>query len=192
MYFLSHTESYICQVQRFYIRTGRELSLTEMPGTQAFTDKKKESLLTALYLGAIFIILALIFVLNTGVWGHIVNFFSGLTLAQVPGTSISLPAPLNPASHMQLYNVAFQFSLGLGILEIVILAVRILLHSPLARKAETLENLVFWLGTSFLIISYLVNITLQTEWFVFWAGLILIAGFSLLTRAFILIAGRNR
>ena len=176
----------------FYIRTGRDHSLNDMPGTQAFTDKKKESLVTALYIGAIFIILALIFVLNTGVWGRLVNFFSTLTLAQVPGTSISLPAPLNPASHTQLYNSAFQFSIGVGILEIVILTVRILLHSPLARKAETIENLVFWLGTSYLIIAYLINIKLQTEWFVFWAGIILIAGFSLLTRAFILIAGRNR
>lgn len=166
--------------------------MADMSGTQAFTDKKKESLVTALYVGAIFIILALIFVLNTGVWGHLVNFFSTLTLAQVPGTSITLPAPLNPALHTQLYNAAFQFSIGLGILEIVILTVRILLHSPLARKAETIENLVFWLGTSYLIISYLVNMTLQTEWFVFWAGIILIAGLSFLTRAFILIAGRNR
>jgi hypothetical protein len=172
--------------------TGRDDSLTDISGTQAFTDKKKESLVTALYVGAIFIILALIFVLDTGVWGRLVNFFSTLTLAQVPGTSISLPAPLNPASHTQLYDAAFQFSIGVGILEIVILTVRILLHSPLARKAETIENLVFWLGTSYLIISYLVNMTLQTEWFVFWAGIILIAGLSLVTRAFILLAGRNR
>jgi hypothetical protein len=103
-----------------------------------------------------------------------------------------LPAPLNPASHLQLYNAAFQFSIGIGILEIVILAVRILLHSPLARKAETIENLVFWLGTSYLIISYLVNMTLQTEWFVFWSGIILVAGLSLVTRAFILLVGRYR
>ncbi len=171
---------------------GRENCLINKPGTQAFTDKKKESLVTALYVGAIFIILALIFILNTGVWGRLVDFFSTLTLAQVPGTTISLPAPLNPAIHTQLYNSAFQFSIGLGVLEIIILAIRILLHSPLARKAETIENLVFWLGTSYLIIAYLVNMTLQTEWFVFWAGIILIAGFSLLTRAFILIVGRNR
>ncbi len=176
----------------FYTRIGRDDSLTEVSGTQAFTDKKKESLVTALYVGAIFIILALVFVLDTGVWGSLVNFFSTLTLAQVPGTSVSLPAPLSPASHMLLYNAAFQFSVGVGILEIVILTVRILLHSPIARKAETIENLVFWLGTSYLIITYLVNMTLQSEWFVFWAGIILIAGLSLVTRAFILIVGRNR
>ena len=188
----SYIERYICQVPTFYIPPWRDDSLTEVSGTQAFTDKKKESLVTALYVGAIFIILALIFILDTGVWGSLVNFFSTLILAQVPGTTVSLPAPLNPASHLQLYNAAFQFSVGLGILEIIILAVRILLHSPLTRKAETIENLVFWLGTSYLTITYLVNMTLQTEWFVFWAGIILIAGISLLTRAFILLAGRNR
>ena len=179
-------------MRTFYIRQGEDDSLTEVSGTQAFTDKKKESLITALYVGAIFIILALIFVLDTGIWGRLINFFSTLTLAQVPGTSISLPSPLNPASHTQLYNAAFQFSIGVGILEIIILTVRILLHSPLARKAETIENLVFWLGTSYLIISYLVNMTLQTEWFVFWAGIILVAGLSLVTRAFILLAARYR
>jgi len=169
---------------------GKE-SLTKDSGIQALTEKKKESLVTAVYAGAIFIILALVFVLNTGIWVNIVNFFNTLTLAQIPGTSLSLPAPTIPAAHIQLYNVAFQFTIGVGLLEIVILAVRILLRSPIQRKAETIENLVFWLGTSYLIITYLVNITLQTEWFVFWAGTILVGGLSLLTRGFIIILTRR-
>jgi hypothetical protein len=170
-----------------YILEGKRDCLANELGTQALTEKKKESLITAVYAGAIFIILALIFVLNTGIWVNIVNFFNTLTLAQIPGTSLSLPAPTVPAANIQLYNVAFQFTIGVGLLEIVILSVRILLHSPIQRKAETIENLVFWLGTSYLAITYLVNITLQTEWFVFWAGVILIGGLSLLTRGFIII-----
>ncbi len=72
-----------------------------------------------------------------------------------PATGISLPAPLNPAAYVNLYTAAFQFALGIGILEIVILALRVGLHSPVSRKAETIENIVFWLGTSFLIVTYL-------------------------------------
>lgn len=173
----------------FYTRMGQD-SLTNTSSTQALTDKKKESLISAVYIGTIFIVLALIFVVNTGIWGNIVNFFSSLTLAQVPGIGFSLPAPANPAGHTQLYTAAFEFSLGMGILEIIILAVRILLRSPFERRAETIENIVFWLGTSYLIITYLVNMILQTEWFVFWAGLILIAGLAFLARAFILMARR--
>jgi hypothetical protein len=159
--------------------------------THATADKRKESLVTYIYVGTIFIILALVFVLNTGISGKIVNFFSSLTLAQVPGTNIALPAPSLPLAHIQLFSIAFQFTISVGILEIVTLIVRILLHSPFPRKAETIQNLVFWLGTSFLIMAYLVNITLQTEWFVFWAGIILIGGLSLVTRAFITILARR-
>ena len=156
------------------------------------TDKRKESLVTYVYVGAIFIILALVFVLNTGISGRIVNFFSSLTLAQVPGTNIALPAPSIPSAHIQLYDIGFQFTISVGILEIVTLMVRILLHSQFARKAETIQNLVFWLGTSFLIMAYLVNTSLQTEWFVFWSGIILMAGLALVTRGIIIfLAKRN-
>ena len=112
-------------------------------------------------------------------------------MAQVPKTGISLPAPRYPpvASYAPFYTAIFQFLLGLGILEIGILALRIGLHSPLPRKAETIENMVFGFGTSYLVITYLVNMTIMSEWFVFWAGIILIAGLSLTARSFVLIAG---
>ena len=140
-------------------------------------------------MGAVFILLAVIYsvFLPHSLYDSIVNFFNSLTLAQVPGTSISLPAPIIPAAHIALYNIVFQFCLGLGILEIAVLTLRIWLHSPLNRKAETIGNLVFWLGASYLAISYLVNMTIMSEWFVFWAGIILIGGFSLIARAFVLL-----
>jgi hypothetical protein len=158
--------------------------------TKALTDKKKESLFTAIYIGAIFILLALIYFIHLGLWDSIVNFFSTFTLAQVPGTGVFLPAPANPAAHIELYTALFQFSLGIGVLEIIILVLRVVLRSPVARKAETVENIVFWLGASYLITTYLVNMTILSEWFVFWAGIILIFGLSLVARAFVLLAKR--
>jgi len=160
---------------------------------QALTDKKKESLVAAIYAGSIFIILALVYLihLSSNFADKIVNFFSSFVLAQVPGTGIALPAPANPAAYTVLYAAAFQFSIGVGILEIAILALRIYMHSPYPRKAETIENIAFWLGASYLIIAYLMNTTLQTEWFVFWAGIILVAGLSMVARAFVLLAGQK-
>ena len=160
---------------------------------QALTDKKKEALITAVYIGLIFILLAVIYFINlpNNIWNSFVNFIGSFVLTQVPGTSISLPAPAYPAAYTVLYIAVFQFFLGIGILEIGILALRILLHSPLPRKAETIENIVFGLGTSYLVITYLVNTTIISEWFVFWAGIILIAGLSLVARAFVLLAGRH-
>jgi hypothetical protein len=167
-------------------------SLINALNPQALTDKKKESLFTAIYIGAIFIIIALIYYihLSDNLWDGLINFFTSLTLAPVPTTGISLPAPANPAANMNLYIAAFQFSIAIGILEIVILALRVGLHSSVSRKAETIENIVFWLGASYLIITYLVNMTIPSEWFVFWAGIILIFGLALVARAFVLLAKR--
>ena len=160
---------------------------------QALTDKKKEGLITAVYIGFIFILLALVYIINLphNVWNNFVNFISSFVLTQVPGTGISLPAPSNPAAYTVLYIAVFQFLLGIGILEIAILALRIALHSPLPRKAETVENIVFGFGSSYLIITYLVNMTIMSEWFVFWAGIVLIVGLAMVARAFVLLAGRH-
>jgi hypothetical protein len=156
------------------------------------SEKRKENLLSGIYIGSIFIILAVIYIasLPVSLWDEIVDFFSSLTLAPVPGTGIALPAPSNPAAHMELYTAAFEFTIAVGIIEIVVLVLRVLMNSPMPRKAETIENIVFWLGTSYLIITYLVNMTIAGEWFVFWAGIILIFGLALLARSFVLIAQR--
>ncbi len=157
---------------------------------QSLSDKRKEDLFTAIYIGTLFIILALVYYihLSDNLWDSLVNFFTSLTLASVPTTGISLPAPANPANFGTLYFATFQFSLALGILEVIILALRVVLHSSVTRIAETIENIVFWFGASFLIIAYLVNMTISSEWFVFWAGIMLIFGLALLTRAFVILA----
>jgi hypothetical protein len=158
----------------------------------AASEKKKENLITAIYIGTIFIAIAAIYLIHlpNSLWDEVVNFFSQLTLSPIPGTSIPLPAPSNPAAYTNLYFAAFEFALAVGILEIVILLLRIYFRSPVARKAETVENIVFWMGTSYLIIAYLINITIPAEWFVFWAGIIMLFGLALVARAFILLAKR--
>jgi hypothetical protein len=160
--------------------------------SQTLSDKKKEILFTALYAGAVLVIIALIYYININadLLNGVINFFTSLTLSTVPATGIPLPAPTNPAAFISLYNVAFQFSIAIGLLEIIILALRVGMHSPVSRKAETIENIVFWLGTSYLISTYLVNMTIPSEWFVFWTGIIMIFGLALVARSFVLLAKR--
>jgi len=168
------------------------MGFTKKWNVQALPDAKKENLITALFGGFFFILIAVLYFINvhTNLWGNFVNFVSTFVLATVPGTSISLPVPANPSAYIALYNLVFEFCLGLGLLEIAILTLRTWLNSPFPRKAETIENIVFWLGTSYLVATYLVNITIPGEWFVFWAGIILITGLSLVARAFVLMAKR--
>ena len=171
---------------------GKE-NLTKDMSTQTLIDKRKEGVVTAVYLGSIFILIAVVYFIHlpTSLWDRLVSFFSSLTLASVPGVAnVSLPVPANPKDFADLYTAAFQFAMGIGILEIIVLVTRVFLHSPIARKAETIENIVFWLGASYLIASYLVNITIQSEWFVFWAGIIMIFGVSLVARGFVLLVKR--
>jgi hypothetical protein len=157
-------------------------------------DSKKENLMTALYIGSIFIVLAVIYIIHlpSSLIDRLVDFFLSLTLSPVPTTGIVLPAPANPAAigNIELYTAGFQFAIAIGAIEIVILILRVLLNSPVKRKAETIENIVFWLGSSFLIITYLVNMTIAAEWFVFWAGIVMIFGLALLARGFILLIQR--
>ena len=170
-----------------------ENHLILMLNPRTLPEKKKENLFTAIYVGTIFIILAAVYFahLPNSLWDQLVNFFSSLTLSPIPNTGILLPAPGTPADHTGLYMAVFEFALALGVLEIVILMLRVYFHSPVARKAETVENIVFWLGTSYLTITYLVNMTIPSEWFVFWAGIIMLFGLSLVARAFVLLAKKQ-
>jgi hypothetical protein len=157
------------------------------------TSSRQEPLFTAIYIVAVLISLAVIYIshLPHSLWNSLVNFFMTLTLSPVPSIGIALPAPSNPAVHTNLFLAGFQFALAVGIIEIIVLFLRIAFHSSIARKAETIENIVFWLGTAYLITAYLVNITIVAEWFVFWAGLLLVFGLALVARAFILLASRR-
>lgn len=168
--------------------------MTSEPKPDTAATKRRETLFSAIYIGGLFILLAIVYLINLPInlWDKIVEFFTSLTLAQIPGTGISLPAPANPAAHMELYTAAFQFIIGVAVLEIVILTLRIFFHSPLSRKAETIENIVFTLATGYLISAYLFNITITGEWFVFWSGIILIFGIALLVRGIVLLIAQRR
>ena len=57
-----------------------------------------------------------------------------------------------------------------------------------AKKAETVSNVIFWLGAGFLIRNFLSEMTTTTTWFAFLAATIMLIGVSVIARAIILAA----
>ena len=167
--------------------------MNEKLNTQSSAYKARERLFSAISAGSFLILLGIVYVINlpSNLWEAIVEFFSRLTLAQVPTTGIYLPAPISPAAHAVLYGAIFQFCIGLGILQIIFLALRLMLNSPIGKTAETIGNLVYWFGAAYLVTTYLNNTTTISKWFVFWAGILIILGLSFIARAFVFFAKRK-
>jgi hypothetical protein len=168
----------------------RENELSENQSKPKRPYQYHEGILSAVSVGAVFILIGLIFVATPGLWEKIVSFFNDFTTTQVPGTGISLPAPAVPAAHAQLYVAVSQFSVGLVILEILLVAMRLIARSPTRRLAQEVGNLVFWLGVVYLINTFLNDATTLTIWFGFWAGVLVVLGLSLIARALVLLAKR--
>ncbi len=150
-----------------------------------------EGLITALAFGGFLIILGAVFGLTPGVPTSIIDFFGDLSTASFPfgdGT-ISLLAPAQPATHAVFYGAVFNFMIGIAILQIVILALRLALRSTINKIAETIGNLVFWLGGAIAANIYLLAGT-QIGWFQFWTWLIIIIGVSLVARFLVYLAKR--
>jgi hypothetical protein len=101
--------------------------------------------------------------------------------------SFKLPAPVNPAAHIDFYSALLLFSMAWGIFKVLTLITRLALGSPITKKAETASDVVFWLGTAYFIKTMLIDTTM---WFEFWTVLIMIGGVSLIARAIVLAVGR--
>lgn len=157
--------------------------------------KGGEGIISALSVGAVFILIGLIYVANlpTSLWDKTTAFFSSFHNVQFggPDTTIQLPAPSVPGAHAVLYNAAFQFCLGIAILQIVVLVLRVTLHSQISKTAETVGNLVFWSGASYLVFTFLNSSTTTNMWFEFWAAIIMTIGVSMIARVPVLLATRR-
>jgi hypothetical protein len=147
-----------------------------------------ESIFTAISVGFFFVLAGALFVTTPNLFDNILDFFKSFELADVPNTDIIFPVPASPSTHTVLYQVVVQFSFALAIFHIVLLALRFFSHSPWGKRAETVGNLVYWLGAGFLVQNYLLST--PTQWFVFWSLLIIIIGISLIARAIVMAVAR--
>ena len=151
-----------------------------------------EGLITVLAVGGFLIILGLVFTLTPGITDKTTTFFRDLTnvTRNLGSSTINLPAPAHPAEHLDFYTAVTNFLLGVGILQIVILALRLAVHSRVRRIAETVGNLIFWLGAAVAANVFLLTGTLS-GWFQFWSALIVLIGVSLVARFFVYLTKRN-
>jgi hypothetical protein len=137
------------------------------------------------------------FVTTPNLLDKVVTFLSHFNVVQVGNTNIYVPAPEHLGDHIDVYLAAREFSLVWGVFLIAMLGARFLLDSPLRRKAENIGDIVFWLGATYLIQTFLVAPTQTsaidvTKWFEFWAAVVMFIGVSLIARAIFLAAVRAR
>ena len=165
-----------------------------MMGNAVYERSLHEGLITALSIGGFFIILGLVFAVTPGISQQTNNFFSDLTTLTFPfgspGSTVSLLGPAHPADHQSFYTAVMNFLIGVGVLQIVILALRLAVHSRIRRIAQSVGDLIFWLGAAVVANVFLLAGT-QSGWFQFWSSLIVIIGVSLIARFFVYLAKRN-
>jgi hypothetical protein len=137
--------------------------------------------------GAVLILLGAIYLAYPGNFFDDISSFAGnFAITQVSST-ISLPAPTNPEAYINLYRAAFELCLGVGIIEAVILMLRIMFRAPLKKIAENVGGLVSWFGSAYLTSVYLISAPSVTNWFVFWAAIFIVMGLSLIARAIVIL-----
>jgi len=148
----------------------------------------KEGLITALAIGGFFIILGSVFAFTPGISQKTNTFFSDLTTVAFPfgspGSTVSLLAPAQSAEHKDFYSAVVNFLIGVGVLQIVILALRLVVHSRISRIAQGVGDLIFWLGTAIVANVFLLTGT-HNGWFQFWSSLLVLIGLSLIARFFV-------
>jgi len=167
---------------------------------EGFSYKHREGLISAISAGLFFVLAGTIFLTTPNLFEKILDFFKdNWHLTPVPNLrNVSLPAPSHPLTHRTVYGAVEQFSLIWGFFQIVILALRFVARSPWNKKAETASNIVFSFGASFLTRTFLIEtirLPLLTEvarWFVFWSGIIMLFGVSLIVRAIVLAVAPRR
>ena len=168
--------------------------MTRDQGVHVRGGRHGDGIISAVAVGAVFILIGIVFITTPNLATSIGDFFGDMTTAQFPfgssSSTIALPAPAHPGSHTTVYSAWTQFDFGIGILQVVILVWRLMIGSPLRRKSETLGNLVFWFGATYLQSVYLNSTTTLSEWFMFWAAVIVVVGLSIIARAAILIIRR--
>lgn len=145
-----------------------------------------ERIFTAVSGGFFLILIGAIFFTTPHLLGKVLAFFQNFDIVRVPHTEIFLPAPASPGAHSKVYSAVMRFCFVWGIFQIFILAIRFVARSALSKKVETVSGIVFWVGTGFLIWVLLSGPMATTTWFVFWSGVIMLIGTSLVVRAIIL------
>lgn len=130
--------------------------------------------LGALSFGFFVLLLGVIWMVTPSFSDEVIDFVRHFHLEPLT-EHVVLPVP--ERSHPVVYTAAMQFCLIFGIFQIVLLALRFIVHDSLDRKAGTVSNITFWLSTGFFL-NKLASTAI--EWFGFLAGLIISTGLAII------------
>ena len=159
-----------------------------MNENKATPHKYPEGIFTAVSIGFFFLLVGAIFLITPNLFDKTMNFFNDLSLVDVPHTNIKFPGPESPGLHLALYETAEQFSIAMTFFQVFMLGLRLAIPSSWGKRSETVGNLVYWAGVSFLLSSFpLVNLQ---QWFAFWSTIIMLIGISMIARATVIAVSR--
>ena len=152
----------------------------------------QEGLFTAVSVGFCLLLIGFLFVATPNLFDKVIDFVEDFGLVDVPHTAIMFLGPSYPARHLVIYEAAGQFSIGLTVLQVIMLALRFVIPSSLRKKSEAVGGLVYWAGASFLVQSFFVdNLPVSmTNWFQFWSLILVLAGVSIIARAAVMAVSR--
>ena len=156
-------------------------------GSRAYMRGLHEGLLSAISIGFFLVLIGALLIATPNLLHDVITFLSHFNVYTVDTTNIQIPAPENLA-YVDMYLAAREFSLVWGVFLIAMLGTRFMVGSPLRRKTENMGGIVFWLGATYLIETFLVvpaqtGALNVTGWFKFWALIIAVIGVSLIARA---------
>jgi hypothetical protein len=135
---------------------------------------------TAISVGFALLLIGTLFIITPDLFGSIIDFFKDLSIVDVPNTDIMFIGPKLPLMHMTLYHAVGQLSIAVAVFEVFMLVLRFVIPSTWEKRSETAGNLVYWAGAAFLAQTFLID---STQWFVYWAAIIMVIGVSLIARA---------
>ncbi len=141
------------------------------------SQNQRENLIGLLSFGFFIMLFALFFIVVPGYYGKVADFFGDFELKEV-ASNLFLPAP--ESHHPVVYETVMRFSIVFGLFQFFVLALRFYLKSAVGKVAETISNIVLWLGA-----AYMSNLLFleQLKWFTFLGGLLAVLGFSIIARS---------
>jgi len=161
--------------------------------SMGFSHRHREGLLSAVSAGFFLVLAGMLFATTPDLFQEFIDFFNGgFPWVRIPNTDIWLFAPTNPGGYTVIYQAVQQFCLIWGIFLVAMLVARFVIHSPSRRKAENVGDMFFWLGAAYVVQTMLLDKRpTYTEWFAFWAEILMLLGVSLIARAIFLAATRK-
>lgn len=159
---------------------------------KSFSRGYGEGFLSAISAGVFLVFVGAIFVTTPNLFDRIIVLLRDFGIVHAPNVGILLPAPASIGDHSMVYSAVAQFCFAWGFFQIFALGFRFIVQSRLSKKAETVSSLLFWLGAGYLIHRFLNEMTTKTAWFAFWAAIITLIGASLIVKAIILAAARQK